>query len=248
MIATLKILCSECQRENEAERVYCHHCGARLDRSAVVPTKEPVDDTRKRVRKLFDPQRAKLRFMFFKISKLILSAGALAIFIQLVSPPDLPAPTKTLILASQIRLDMETATQRHQPVQLEFTEDQVNAYLASALRSKQATLNKPLLEFKRAVAGFSEEIGTITVERSLSGYYSLYTSAGYSVSIVEGKMVARTKAGHIGRMPIHPQLMQLANVLFADVLGALDRDAKLVSKFNAIQFHDKHVQLALTAP
>lgn len=65
MIATApKLLCPECQRENESERVYCHDCGARLDRSAVAPTKEPPKDTHKRLKKFFDPQRARIRYFF----------------------------------------------------------------------------------------------------------------------------------------------------------------------------------------
>src|SRR6516225_2034765 len=35
-IATpIQLTCPDCQRENEAERIYCHDCGARLDRSAL---------------------------------------------------------------------------------------------------------------------------------------------------------------------------------------------------------------------
>ena len=248
MIAPPKILCTECQHENEAERVYCHNCGARLDRSAVIPTKEPVVDTRKRVKKMFDPQRARIRALFFKTSKMILGAGVLALVIQMILPPDVPEPTKTLMLASQIRLDMESATTRHQPPQLDFSEDQVNAYLAATLKTKQSVLNKPLLDFKRAIAAFGEDICTITVERSLYGQYSLYSSVAYSVAVANGKIAARHKAGSIGRLPIHPQLMQYVDVIFADVWGALDHDAKLVAKFGGIQFHDKHVVLSVAAP
>ena len=71
-----KLVCPECRHENEPERVYCHSCGAKLDRSAVTVRKEPVKDTRQRVRKMFDPQRARIRFLFFKTSKLILGACA----------------------------------------------------------------------------------------------------------------------------------------------------------------------------
>src|SRR5207248_2542951 len=31
----VQLTCPECRRDNEAERIYCHDCGARLDRSAL---------------------------------------------------------------------------------------------------------------------------------------------------------------------------------------------------------------------
>ena len=247
-VVTDKILCNECQRENEPERVYCHHCGARLDRAAIVSKKEPVADTRKRVKKIFQPQFVRLRALFFKASKMILTAVALAALIEIALPPDIPPPTKALVLASQMRIDMENAIARHQPPQLDFSEDQVNAYLASALKPKQAALNKPMLDFKRAVATLGEGICTITVERSLSGSYSVYSSSGYGVAVANGKLVARQKAGHIGRLPIHPRIMQAIDLIFADVFAVLERDAKLIAKFSAIQLHDKHAVLSVAAP
>ena len=44
----IKLVCPECQRQNEPERIYCHDCGARLDRSAlakVAPKMEAPEQT-----------------------------------------------------------------------------------------------------------------------------------------------------------------------------------------------------------
>ena len=243
-LSMTKLICPECQHENEPERVYCHNCGAKLDRSAVAVTKEPVKDTRQRVKKMFDPTRAKIRFLFFKTSKMILGAAALAIVIQTILPPDVPEPSNALVLASQTRIDMENAIARHQPPQLQFSEDQVNAYLASALKTKQTALNKPLLEFKRAVIAFREGACTMTQERSLYGF-PLFASCAYSVAVTDGKIVTKGRGGSIGRMPIHPQLMEFADIIFADIWMALERDIKLVSKFSSIEFHDKSALLTL---
>ncbi len=239
-----KLVCPECRHENEPERVYCHSCGAKLDRSAVTVHKELVKDTRQRVKKMFDPQRARIRFLFFKTSKLILGAAALAIVIQMILPPDVPEPTKTLVLASQVRIDMENAVARRQPAQLQFTEEQVNAYLASALKPKQSTLNKPLLEFKRGLVAFREGACTVTTERSFFGF-SLFSGCAYSVSLADGKIVAKDQGGSIGRLPLHPKIMEFADVMFADVWSALDRDVKMVSKFSSVEFHDKNALLTI---
>jgi hypothetical protein len=240
------VVCAECRHENEPERIYCHGCGARLDRSAVKVRKEDVQDARKRVKKLFDPQRARIRALFFKISKVVLGACAVAGFVQILLPPDVPAPAKTVMLASQIRNDLESATIRHQPSQLQYTDEQVNAFLIYALKTKQKALDEPLLDFKRAVVAFREGSCAITVERSLFGY-SLYTTAIYAPKIVGGKLVVTSKGGSLGRLPIHPQLARFMGGLFADLWAALEREGKLVGKMGTIEFHDKAV-LMTAAP
>ena len=118
----IKLICPECQHENEAERIYCHDCGARLDRSAVgsrISQKEGIDETRRRVRKLFDPTALKIRLRFFRIAKLILGAVALAALIQMILPPDVPQPTKTGLALSQINFDLENAIAHRGPTQLQ---------------------------------------------------------------------------------------------------------------------------------
>jgi hypothetical protein len=241
------LICPECQRENEAERVYCHECGARLDRS-VLPIKDGAKETRKRLKHIFDPGRIKLRLAFFKVSKLILGACALAVAVEMILPPEnVPALVTSSLLPSQLRIDLENIVAYHRPPQIQFIEDQVNAYLVYALKPKQKTLTKLILEFNRAIAKFDEGACGITVERSIFGY-PLYTSCTYAVQLRDGKIVVSPKSGGIGRMPIHPQLMQFVAIVFADVWSALDHERKLVSKFAAIEFHDKNVVLTMTLP
>jgi hypothetical protein len=245
-----KLACPECGHENEPERVYCHNCGARLERSTLGPGKsreEAVQETRRRVRNLFDPTRVKIRFWFFRTAKLVLGACAAAALIQILSSPDLPPPVKPLLLLSQLNLELENAATYHRPAQLQYSEDQVNAYLAYALKSKQSSLNKPLLEFKRAVVGFNEGQINLTTERSLFGL-SLYSSAFYGVTLHDGQIVATNKGGSIGRIPVHPQAMRFGDAIFADVWSALERERKLISKMGAIEFHPKTVALAAPAP
>jgi len=244
----IKLICPECQHENEAERIYCHDCGARLDRSAVgsrISQKEGIDETRRRMRKLFDPTALKIRLRFFRIAKLILGAVALAALIQMILPPDVPQPTKTGLALSQINFDLENAIAHRGPTQLQYSEDQVNNHLQSVLKNKQSTLNKPFLEFRRGLVEFREGVCAFTVERSLFGF-PIYTTAAYALRIGEDKPVVSSKGGSIGRLFIHPAIMQFGDILFADVWGALDRERKLVMKMGGIEFHDKTV--AFTAP
>ncbi|HVF72079.1 MAG TPA: zinc ribbon domain-containing protein [Chthoniobacterales bacterium] len=240
----IKLVCPECRRENEAERIYCHDCGARLDRSSlakIAPKGEDAKETQRRLRTMLDPQRAKMRLMFFKISKLILGALATAAIVQMLLPPDVPPPPKTGDFPPQINLDLENAALNHGLPPLQYTEAQVNAYLGSALRSKKAALSK-LLEFERAIVRFDENICRVTAQRSLFGF-SLFTTTSSRVTLQDGKLAATNIGGSIGRLPVHPLVMKYADPLFGDLWTALDRERKSVAKMNGIEFHPQAVVL-----
>ena len=241
----MKLVCPECRRENEPERIYCHDCGARLDRSSLAKeksTEEDPKDTQRRLKAMLDPQRALMRRRFFQGSKLILGALIVAAIVQMIRPPDLPPPAAAPMLPAQINLDLENAAMDPRTaVPLRYTDEQVNAYLAYALKSKQPALSK-YLKFERAVAAFDEGYCIVTVERSLSGF-SLFTTAAYDVTLQNGAIVAKSRGGRIGRMPIHPALMQYGHVLFQDLWKALDRERKSILKLGAIELHAKTVVL-----
>jgi len=238
----IKLVCPECRRDNEPERIYCHDCGARLDRTAlakVAPKGEDAKETQRRLLAMLDPQRAKIRHLFFKSSKMILAALATAVLIQMLLPPDLPARAKTGDFPPQINLDLENAALNHQTAPLQYTEVQVNAYLGSALKSKQAALSK-LLNFERAVVSFDETVCRVTAERSLYGF-SVYTSTSSKVTVQNGTLNATNIGGSIGRLPIHPMIMKYGDALFTDLWAALDREKKSVAKMGTIEFHPQAV-------
>jgi hypothetical protein len=240
----IKLICPECRRENEAERIYCHDCGARLDRTAlakVAPKGEDAKETHRRLRSLLDPQRVKMRLMFFKVSKLVLGAFATAALVQMLLPPDLPPRTKSGEFPPQINLDIENAAMNHNAPPLRYTDAQVNAYLGSALKSKQAALSK-LLQFERAVVNFDENVCRITAERSLFGF-SVFTGTSAKVTLENGTLKASNTGGTIGRLPVHPFLMKYADPIFSDLWAALERERKAVSKMSAIEFHPQAVVL-----
>lgn len=240
----IKLICPECRRENEAERIYCHDCGARLDRTSlakIAPKGEDAKETQRRLRTMLDPQRAKMRLMFFKISKLALGAFAAAAVIQMIIPPDPPPRPKSGEFPPQINLDIENAAMNQSSPPLQYTEAQVNAYLGSALKSKQAALSK-LLQFERAFVNFDESVCRVTAQRSLFGF-SIYTTTSSRVSLENGTLKSSNNGGKIGRLRIHPLLMKYADPIFGDLWTALDRERKALAKMSAIEFHPQAVVL-----
>ena len=86
-----KIACSECRHENEPERIYCHNCGARLDRTVAIRQKAAEDpqETHRRLQKMLGPPN-QVRRNFFAVSKLVLAAAIVAALVQIALPPDVP--------------------------------------------------------------------------------------------------------------------------------------------------------------
>jgi hypothetical protein len=248
-MTTTILNCPECRRENEPERIYCHGCGARLDRSTLAKKRPPVEKSEqihRRLRRMFDPQHGRLRRVFFAFCKVVLAACGAAVLVEMASPPaDITPASKTLGLARQINFDLENAMLYHRPPQLQYTQDEVNAYLAYTLKSKKRLLDKSILKFDRAIVSLSEGKCTITVERSLFGYF-LYHRVSYGLNLKKGKIVVSYKGAWIGRLPIAPQVVPYTSIIFADLWSALNRERRLVDKMGGIDFHDGYV--ALTTP
>jgi hypothetical protein len=241
----MKLICPECRRENEPERIYCHDCGAKLDRSVLAkekPKEEDPKETHRRLAALFDPGRAKLKQRLLQGTKLFLGALILAVIVQVLRPPEVPERPKAANLPVPINLDLENAAMDPRVPPLHYTDEQVNAYLAYALKSKQPALSK-YLQFERLIVAFEEGYSRFTVERSLFGY-SLFTTASYSASLENGNIVTKNRGGYLGRMPIHPAVMQYCDILFGDVRAGLERERRSISRLGAVEFHPKTIILA----
>lgn len=233
-----KLVCPECRHENEPERIYCHECGARLDRSSVTkvaPPQETPEATRKRVQSMFSPGAVRIRHTFFTAAKVALGALVTAATIEMILPPDVPAAKKTVAMASQITLDLQNAVLTHSTAPLQYTDEQVNAYLAQIMKSKAASLSQTP-KFERAVVVFDENVCRFSVERSLFGL-SCYSTIMARVVPRNGTSAPQTVGGSIGRLPVHPRLLNACAFLFRDVSVALAREKETAAKMSAVTFH-----------
>jgi hypothetical protein len=241
---TTKLICAECRHENEAERLYCHNCGERLDRSSVVAKKKIEDptETHRRLRKMMEgPSRT--RQNFFVACKLLLAAAATAGVVEMLSPP--PEFPQAVKVTSPVQIDLELETATLKPVVLNYSQQDINAYLTYRLAGKKKVLDKPFLNFERAAVIFKEGACTVGWERSFFGY-SIYSRTCYRVELNAGKLSAVNIGGWIGRLSIHPAMMKYADIIFADLGSAFDRERKLLAKMGSVAFHDGSV--AITSP
>ena len=240
------LICSDCNYENEEERIYCHNCGARLDRSSLkkeVPKREAAAETQKRLKRMFDPRRGRLTRAMVAAVKLVAAAACCAALVVMLLPPNLPPEQKNTTLMSTIGMDLMSAVFNRQVTPLVYSEQQVNAYVASVLRRKDNPGKAGFLPVSRMVVQFAEGLCTIQVERHIFAGFAIYSATTYRVRLEQGKIVAEATGGSIGRMPIHPRLLQAGNPLLQRAWSALSHERDTVARLAELQFHSQTVTL-----
>lgn len=240
------LICPECQHENEPERIYCHSCGARLDRSKLAPTPAAVEDphatTREHLKKMLRGGQGQGRRLALKLAKVALGACGAAALIVMALPPDLPPAPKNYTFAPMINMDLVSANSSHQGASLVYNEEQVNSYIASSLRRKDSPAHQGYFPLQRVQVRFEEGVCGVNSERQLLGY-PIYSGGSYRVQLDQGKIKSSSTSGYIGRMQIHPAIMKYADILLQKVWDSLARDRASVAKLARIEFHPQSVTL-----
>ncbi|HEY1581624.1 MAG TPA: zinc ribbon domain-containing protein [Chthoniobacterales bacterium] len=242
------LVCQDCKHQNEPERIYCHNCGARLDRSGVIKDKIQANETevqtQQRLKKMFDPRRGRATRTALKFIKTILAALVTALIVVMLLPPaEIPPETKTYDFAPMINMDLVSAISSNQPATLIYNEEQVNSYLAALLRRKDSPAGEGYFPLRRLFVRFREGECGVNVRRELFSL-PVYCGSVYRVRLENGKILADATSGYIGRMPIHPTLVKAADLLLQKAWSTLDRERKTVSKLAGIQFHPQSVTLS----
>lgn len=243
-MATTTLVCKQCNFENEPERVYCHNCGAKLDRSLLPPDATKRSDpvvVQERVRKLVSPRRGSGGRWFRNLIVSTAVAAFLALIAVMVEPPDdIPEVSKDAAMAAPtVTDDMEGLVTQQTGGHLVYSEDQINAFLQSTIHGKRdnSTGFAPL-KFERAYVRFDDGAVRITYVQSVFGY-PLYATTVDTVAIQGGQLVAQPVAGAFGRIRIAPKIMPYLGSLFGPLWKVLDRDKNLIAKLESITFHKK---------
>ncbi len=242
---TTKLICPDCRHENESERIYCHNCGARLDRSGVTPKKVPLrPETRSQahLKKMLDPKRGRLKRSIARFAKLLLGAAACAAVVLMALPPDLPSQKANLGFAPLINMDLITAISSRRPTPLIYSEADVNGYLASRLRPQNNANKADFFPLRRVFVQFQEGQCAITAERQLFSV-SIYSGGSYEVKVENGKLSARATHSFIGRLPIASSLSQVSGLLMQKAWSSLEQEQKSVARLAGIEFHPQSVTL-----
>jgi hypothetical protein len=234
------LTCKQCNYANEPERVYCHNCGAKLDRSLLPKepaknTKETAEQSRKRVRKLVNPTRGFFTNWHRGLLNVLASAISVAAVIQMVRPPAgiPPVPTKDDLLNSpEIISNLQELQMSPTPQARQLTEPMINLYLANAVKTTGDT-SEDYFKFDRCFANLGKDVIRITTEESAWGY-PVYAGASYKLSIAGGKLVATNVGGNVGRLPVHPMIMEYCGFAFDQLWAALAREKALLDNMQSV--------------
>ena len=239
MAATPSLTCKQCNYENEPERVYCHNCGAKLDRTLLPKdpskTKEAIEQSRKRVRKLVTPKTGFFTNWHKSLLNVLASALSVSALIQMARPPaGVPkVPTKDdLMNAPQLVEAIEDLQMSPAPQARQLPEATINLYLASAIKAKAETADD-YFKFDRAIVSLGKDVIKITAQESAFGY-PIYAATDYKLSIAGGKLVATNVGGSLGRIPVHPMLMEYSGVAFDQLWAALQREKSLLDAMQSV--------------
>ncbi len=237
------LTCRQCNYVNEGERIYCHQCGAKLDRSVLPtePDRKPgaADAERRRVQKLVSPSRGFFAGFGKTLLSTVLCSLLAASSVQMLRPPrEVPPVIKAedALAAEPLPFAIEDAMQKITPQRLAFSTDAINRYLAGTIKSKPSSSGGlgTGLTFVRSFVNCDQGVIRITNQQSVLGY-SLYATSCYQLAIKENHLVATNVGGAMGRMPIHPEITAYADTVFQQLWDALKREHKLLDGLQAIE-------------
>lgn len=239
--------CQNCGYENEHQRVYCHSCGTKLDRSTLPPELTARKNTSKveqRIRKMTNPRRGKVSGVFKALGKSVLAAALLAFLVVICLPPaDVPPAMGAIDLtaAPSIYDDLTNASSQPPARRLAYSEAGANAYLQSAYRSRDIDFFFIPLRFERAYTRLNEGSVDITGQMSLFGF-SMYAGGTYTLDLKSGKLDHSCLGGRLGRLQIPGAVMQFLDGALSPLWKLLDRDRRIIQQMQTVIFHKGAVE------
>lgn len=228
MASTATLTCKQCSYVNEAERVYCHNCGSKLDRSVLpkeedLKKKEKPGQARKRIQRMANPGSNVIKREVGALFKTLAYAAVVAaLFLASREPAGVP-PAKSELSMRMVSSELMEAVESPQPRAIAFTEADVNGYLKQAIKSAKGSGLIPGIEYERSFVSFEPGTARIFSQQSLWGF-PLYSSVLYRLEVKEGVFTPTLLGGGFGRLAVHPMLMQYADSIFQKLWGALKRE------------------------
>ena len=238
------LTCDQCGFGNEPQRVYCHNCGAKLDRTLLPkPQEQKIESpekARKRVAKMTNPGSGGAMREIKTLFRVAIGSSVLATLILVGQKPEGVPDVKKELSARPVGEEVMAAIESSQPRPLSFSDDEVNQYLKQTLKSKEGAI--PGVQFERAFVKFTPGVIRISSEQSLWGY-SVFSGVSRKVEMKDGKFATVVVGGNFGRLEIDPRLMQYAEPAFEKLWAALQRERKQMESMQVVVVKDGRIDL-----
>lgn len=204
--STANLPCEQCGYLNEPERVYCHNCGSKLDRSLLPKAdkkkQEDPEVARKRISKMTNPNSNSVGRQVKAFFKATLGAVAVAALIVMAKTPDgVPDPKQTLSVPRLVSSDMMEALESTSPRAISFNDDEINAYLKKVVKPVDGWI--PGTRLDRIIVNNFPGTLRLIQEESVFGF-AIYGVEDFQLSVENGKFVSKVIGLHIGRLPVDP--------------------------------------------
>jgi hypothetical protein len=247
-MAAATLLCKQCNFENEPERVYCHNCGAKLDRTLLPPEairREDPQAVQDRVRSVVRPRRVAAVPVLRNLLISLAAAAVLAALFLIFKAPEVPPrlSDEAAMTAPPISDNLEELVESPSPRRLTFTQEQVNGFLQATLRAKDESTYGITAKYERTFVRFQEGLCRVTVQEAFFGH-PFYFSTTDAVEIRGGRLITHPAAGSIGSLPIPGKLMPMVEKALSPVWAALDTYKKQVARLGSIAFQKGTVSVA----
>jgi len=235
------IACKDCNHINEGQRIYCHNCGNKLDRSEVLgrelKNEESREKKQQRVKKMMSPGSGLGLGTVKSAFRTLAWAVVAALVINIVRPPEKvpPMPKEALGSAPMLDITLEELSMASAGRQVAFTEEDINLYLQNAVRSKKG---QSITTFQRAFVKVEEGSLWITSQTAIQNF-PLYAGVRYRLKIENNRIQASPIGIHFGRLQI-PEVAAshagpLLDMLFKSLWGALKRETKLMGEIGSLE-------------
>lgn len=239
------IKCNDCGHDNEAERVYCHNCGSKLDRSLLPKPEEKKhfetpEQTRRRVGNMMNPKGNWVKRDVKALFKTLIFAALVAALVLVFWPPERPDLGKIepdYTLRSQWEDQMLT---KAQSTVVEYKQEDMNRFLKT-LKGGEGAI--PGVKFKSACVRINDQAITLFVERDAWGFATLWSSVDYKPVVKDGKLLFEVKGVHFGRLGVHPSATFAHGWGAEAVLKSLQKDFGKTERVQSIQLRNGVVTL-----
>jgi len=244
------LTCPKCGFDNELGRIFCHQCGAKLDLDQI---KSPAQGGPK--------IRRRGAWTWRRVARRALDVAVIAFLVWVIyllcQVPEVRPfkPTNAdLLAADNKRLQLDEIMLQQKPAFLEVSEEELNTFIGSLGFNKPRGTGfevVPVTLRTKLDDGVVELIFVGEVRIGSAFSKKIYVSYTGAPVIDDGQFEFRPVSACVGRMPIHPRLLQTTGLIqdsFARLLDKFDHERDLLDKLNSISVKPGKVVLSYRPP